>query len=192
VVGLHRRRSGSERNRRGSKRHRTLPDILTERGEDRLAPRCYELRVVRTPGGGFRLRSSDHDELVVGEPDGDRRTVKAGERSWALRRSTKRQGWVLEASAPPGKELARTDRDDGPGAAVSVYLDDGRVFWIVPHVDAEPRYELRGWEVDAAYWIARADGAEWSLAATPAGTGLQDSDPLVVLLAAEIIDLTGA
>lgn len=157
-----------------------------------MDPRCYDLRVVRTPGGGFCLRSSERDEWVVGELDGESRTVEAGERTWALRRSANRSGWVLEAQALSGTELARTDGDDGPGAAVSVYLNDGRVFWIVPRLDAQPRFELRGWEVDGAYWIGWADGTDWRLAATPAGTGLENSGPLVVLLAAEIVDATGA
>lgn len=100
-----------------------------------------------------------------------------------LRSSSSRPGFVLETAAP-GREIARSDRGQAVGAGV--FLEDGRCFWIVPRVGVHRRYELRGWEVEGAYWIAEWHGTGWSLSATPAGERLS-ADEVVVLFAAEIV-----
>jgi len=69
-------------------------------------------------------------------------------------------------------------------------LGDGRLFTISPRVDDPPGYDLSGWEVPGAYWIARLEQGRWSLSPTPAGTMLPDDETLVVLFAAELM-LTG-
>lgn len=146
--------------------------------------RCCEFRLAPTSGGGFRLESERGAEYVIGPPDGGRRTVDAGDRLWVLRSSSSRPGFVLETATTPGREIARSDR--GPAGGAGVFLEDGRCFWIVPRIGAHRRYELRGWEVEGAYWIAEPHGAEWFLSATPAGEWLR-ADEVVLLFAAEII-----
>jgi len=141
-----------------------------------------------TPGGGFRLESARGVGYAIGPDDGGLRTVEAGGRSWALRTSPSCSGFVLESATQPGREAARTERE--PAAGVGVFLEDGRCFLIVPRVDARRRYELRGWEVDGAYWVAEPCGAAWCLSPTPAGALLQ-ADELVVLFAAEIVAAHG-
>lgn len=158
------------------------------RGGDRLDPRCCEFRLVTTPGGGFRLESARGVGYAIGPPDDGLRTVEGGGRLWVLRTSPSHSGFVLESASEPGREVARTVRD--PTVGVGIFLEDGRCFWIVPRVDVQRRYELRGWEVDGAYWVAEPRGEDWCLSPTPAGAFLQP-DEIVLLFAAEIVAARG-
>jgi hypothetical protein len=170
-----------------------LPDTLKERDGDSLDPRPSELRLYPEAGSGFRLEAPDGRAIEAGAlRDGLREVVSSDGLRWTLRETATGEtaGFVLEAAdAERGREIARSARrPTGPGLEPwAFHLADGRVFLAAPTIENEAGYELHGWEVRGAYWIAGRQGARWTLRATAAGRRLRGDEAVLVLLAAEIL-----
>ena len=169
-----------------------MPDTLKEKGEDPFDPRRSELRLRSRVGGGFRLEASGGGWLEVGPVDEVRRELESSDRRhWTLRAAPASEGggFVVETVAPDGfRELARSVRRADTGLDPwAFYLDDGRVFFAAPTMGPGAGIELHGWEARGAYWTATPHDSCWTLAPTAAGRRLEGSEPVVVLLAAEIL-----
>jgi hypothetical protein len=67
-------------------------------------------------------------------------------------------------------------------------LGDGRLFRLLLRGPADARFELLGWEVPGAYLTARPGARGWTVTPEPASSGLREFGPLLVLLAAEILE----
>ena len=96
----------------------------------------------------------------------------------------------METGGGEARDAGRTSHAAGSGHVtdgVSLLLSDGRLFWVLPRGDPEPRFELVGWEVPGAYWSARRKDDGWRLAATVAGRELGIVEELLILFAAEIL-----
>ena len=98
-------------------------------------------------------------------------------------------GFVLEdrASSTARGRTSRLATAASDRAAVSIVLDDGRVFSIVPGRAGEPGYDLAGWAGPGAYWRATRSADGWELSPTIAGLLLEGAGVLVVLFAAEVL-----
>jgi hypothetical protein len=170
-----------------------LPDTLKEKGGEPFELWRSELRLCPAAGGGFRLEAPDGQAIQAGElREGRRDVVCPDGQRWTLRESAASDpaGFVLEvADAEGGREIARSARGStGPGFdTLAFYLADGRVFLAAPAIGQEVGYELHGWEVRGAYWIAGRQGSGWTLRPTAAGRRLRGDRVVLVLLAAELV-----
>jgi len=67
-------------------------------------------------------------------------------------------------------------------------MEDGRTYRLLLRGPADPRFELLGWEAPGAYLAARCDARGWKVDPQPASSGLREILPLLVLLAAELLE----
>ena len=147
----------------------------------------WQRRLINVETGGFRLECSRGATIQV-TPQRDALTVSGGTvvHGWCIRDED--EGFRLERD--DGKVAGQSLRArvaEGLDAAVSLLLDDGRLFRIVLRGPRDARYELTGWETPGAYFEARPADDGWTIAATVAGTAMEDVEPLILLFAAEIV-----
>lgn len=76
----------------------------------------------------------------------------------------------------------------GPLGERNLVLGDGRTYRLLLRGPADPRFELLGWEAPGAYLTARPRPGGWTVTPEPAASGLREIGPLLVLLAAEILE----
>jgi len=67
-------------------------------------------------------------------------------------------------------------------------MADGRVYRMHLRGPEDPRYELVGWETSGAYLTARPGAGSWSIVPEPASSGLDEIRPILILVAAEILN----
>jgi len=78
----------------------------------------------------------------------------------------------------------------GVGAGPTHFLmEDGRLFRLSSRGGREGGFELRSWEVSGAYWTARATARGWRMMRSVAGSELRGDVPLLLLFAAEILEM---
>jgi hypothetical protein len=151
-----------------------------------------EMEVHAAADGGFEIRSGSR--VLDLRPRGE---------GWEVRGTGALKGWTLARGGEIGVGFRLLDADGSTeagrtawldraeaGAAVecTVLLGDGRMFRIVPRGPADPRYEVLGWETPGAYLTARIADGVWLILPEPACSGLREIRPLVILLAAELLD----
>jgi hypothetical protein len=119
----------------------------------------------RTPVGGCRL--------VRGEGPGER---------FLLLREDGRTEVGRSAALQPS-EVAQGERD--------LVMEDGRAYRLLLQGPEDPRFELLGWETPGAYLTARPGSGGWVLTPEPSASGLREIGPLLVLVAAEILESEG-
>jgi hypothetical protein len=155
----------------------------------RLRSGAAALFLERLPERGFRIDGNDRHVIAV--PSGGGRVVRgaADEADLHLVRESSEAGAgysLREGGASDRGDLARSSRLAG---LVSILLEDGRLFRIVPRISGPGvRIELRGWEDAGAYWTCRRARGGFRMEPTVAGRCLEAVDGLLILFAAEILD----
>lgn len=114
------------------------------------------------PAGGCRL--------VQGDGTGTRFVLLAADGRAEIGRTTTLQG-------TSGMESER-----------NLVMGDGRAYRLLLRGPADARFELLGWEATGAYLTARPGPQGWTVSPQPAASGLREIGPLLVLLAAEILE----
>lgn len=148
--------------------------------------------VVRgAPPDGFVLEGEDGAGLVAASAR-DGWTIGTGEGSWRIRREKPGVQHALLEETDRGelRELSRmTAWPDPAGARVpaSLLLEDGRLFLIGLAGEPGMSVRLSGWETTGAYWVARPEGAEWTIEATPAGREARIGWDALVLFAVALL-----
>jgi len=90
-----------------------------------------------------------------------------------------------------GTELGRSAALPGAahaGGERNLVMEDGRIYRLLLCGPADARFELLGWETPGAYLAARCDSRGWKVTPQPASSGLREIRPLLVLLAAELLE----
>ena len=151
-----------------------------------------ERRVERLAAGGFEIRS----------PQGGPTRAVPGEGGLRIDGPAPVGGCRLVRGRGPGARfilLAADGRTEiGRSAALhategaegerNLVMEDGRTYRLLLRGPAETKFELLGWETPGAYLTARPGPKGWTLTPQPAASGLRELGPLLVLLAAEILE----
>ena len=91
-------------------------------------------------------------------------------------------------------EIGRTTALQGANGTEgerNLVMADGRAYRLLLRGPADARFELLGWEAPGAYLTARPGPRGWTVIPQPAASGLREIGPLLVLLAAEILESEG-
>lgn len=86
-----------------------------------------------------------------------------------------------------GRSAALQAAENG-GDERHLVMEDGRAYRLLLRGPADARFELLGWEAPGAYLTARCDPRGWWVFPEPASSGLREIRPLLVLLAAELLE----
>jgi len=146
----------------------------------------------RTSDGAFGFDDRAGWRLALTRQGGGFVLERDGAASWVLEEHRQGAGgYVLRSGElPDADEVGRTTRGEpaGSGASVvSLLLGDGQLFRIVVSGFPDPRFELRGWEVEGAYLTASPAGSDWRFSRTPAGEELEAGMEILILFGAEIL-----
>jgi hypothetical protein len=146
----------------------------------------------RASACGFAFEVGGDEEMRL-EP------VREG---WRVRAAGELDGWLLSRgeAATAGFILLREDGHTELGRTMPspggergpdmryLLTSGGSLYRIRLRGPQDGRYELQSWEAPGAYLTARQNGPDWTISPEPAAGGLQEIRPLLILMAAEILD----
>lgn len=149
----------------------------------------------RSAAGGFVITPSDGRPLRALPAEGGLRIEGPAPTGGCRLVRGDRPGARFTLLTEDGRaEVGRTAVLQGASGAESernLVLADGRAYRLLLRGPADARFELLGWESPGAYLTVRPGPRGWTVSPQPAASGLREIGPLLVLMAAEILESEG-